>query len=90
MRKTVAMAGIALALGATGSAAADDLAEGTAFAEQHCLSCHNREKLVELAGRTPEAERLAKWQTFLKSHHAPNEKDRSNVVAWLEELAHKP
>lgn len=90
MRKIVGMTGLVLALGMAGPVAADDVAEGEAFAKQRCLSCHNREKLAQLASRTPEAERAAKWQKFLTSHYVPNEKDRAKVVAWLVQFTHKP
>ncbi|MFO1318373.1 MAG: hypothetical protein U1F52_02045 [Burkholderiales bacterium] len=90
MLNIIRAAGILLAVGLTGSALADDAADGEAFAKQRCLSCHNREKVVQLASRTPEPERAAKWQKFLASHYVPNEKDRAKVVAWLLQVTRKP
>lgn len=89
MNRIAGMVGIALALGLAAPVMADDAADGEAIAKQRCLSCHNRDKLNQLASRTPEAERAAKWQKFLASHYLPNEKDRAKVVAWLVQSAPK-
>lgn len=89
MKSVAGMVGIALTVGLAAPVMADDAADGEAIAKQRCLSCHNRDKLNQLASRTPENERATKWQKFLSSHYLPNEKDRTKVVAWLVQTTSK-
>lgn len=66
---------------------ADELAEGTKIVKQRCLACHNQEKLIAYASRTPAGERVAKWERFLPSHYLPRAEERAAVIAWLKENA---
>jgi mono/diheme cytochrome c family protein len=74
-------------LAAAVPASADDLAEGTKIVKQRCLACHNQEKLIVYASRTPAGERVAKWERFLPSHYLPKAEERTAATAWLKENA---
>lgn len=73
--KRMAAAVFAAALGVASVTIDSARAEGTvddgkALFEGRCTTCHNLERIVQIAGRTPADERAAKWGRFLPSHAA--------------------
>ena len=88
MRTKPTIAGALALLIMTGAPvlAADAPPDGAAIVKARCLACHNADRLKQLAARTPEAEREAKWMRFLKTHNLPAEADRAAVVPHLLEL----
>jgi len=65
------------------AAGADDVERGEALIRARCVSCHDIGRLRALAGRRPEAEREAKWETFLPRHFVADPGDRLLIIAWL-------
>lgn len=81
-----AMLATALTCAAAG-ASADGAVDGAAIVKARCTSCHNLDRLKQLAARTPEESRAAKWEKFLPSHNLPKADERAAVIAWLLEAA---
>lgn len=76
------VAGLVL-LGFVAGVRADDVSEGEAIVKGRCLMCHNHDRLVRLAIRTPAEEREARWTRFLPSHNMPRAEERPLVIAYL-------
>lgn len=70
---------------AAACASADDPAEGAKIVRQRCLACHNQEKLLAYAARTPAGERVARWERLLPGHYLPKAEERAAVIAWLKD-----
>jgi len=66
------------------ASAADAVDEGRAVFEGRCKMCHKVERIAQIAKRTPEDERAAKWGKFLPSHAAGvDAAGREAVIAYL-------
>lgn len=86
--KTIIAGALAFLVSAGAPVLADDTPpDGAGIVKARCLACHNADRLKQLAARTPEAEREAKWARFLKTHNLPSEADRAAVIPHLLELA---
>ena len=49
-----------------------------------CKACHKIERIAQIAKRTPEEERAAKWGKFLPSHGAGvDAAGRESLIAYL-------
>lgn len=89
MMKTPIAIAFALAVVAQAGALAqaeDTPPDAEAIVRSRCLTCHNVDRLKQLASRTPEGEREARWTRFLRTHNLPAEADRAAVVPYLLEL----
>ncbi len=80
------MAGL---IGCPAAWADEDLARGEALVKAKCVACHNHDRLVKLAARTPEPDRAARLEKFLPGHNAPSGDDRKAIVAYLLEVSRR-
>lgn len=70
-------------LGCSAVSADEEVTRGETLVKAKCVACHNQDRLVKLAARTPEPERAARLEKFLPGHNAPSGEDRKAIVAYL-------
>jgi cytochrome c5 len=84
VRKTCILAAALLVPLALPVAAAEAVDEGRAVFDGRCKMCHKIERIAQIAKRTPEADRAAKWAKFLPSHAAGvDAAGREAVIAYM-------
>lgn len=84
MWKTCILAAAMLGPLALPVSAADAMEEGRGVFDARCKMCHKIERIAQIAKRTPEDERAAKWAKFLPSHAAAvDAAGREAVIAYM-------
>jgi len=82
--KTCILAVVMLSPLALSVSAAETVDEGRVVFDARCRMCHKIERIAQIAKRTPEDERAAKWAKFLPSHAAGvDAAGREAVIAYM-------
>lgn len=77
-----------LTLGSGAARAQAAESDGARAYEKACASCHRiPSRVIRPFVRLPPAERQARLDAFLKTHHAPDDAQRAAIVSWLEQQA---
>ena len=84
MWKTCMLAAAMLGALALPVSAAEAVAEGRGVFDARCKMCHKIDRIAQIAKRTPDDERAAKWAKFLPSHAAAvDAAGREAVIAYM-------
>ena len=61
----------------------DAIERGAMLVESRCSFCHDQTSLIELARQSIKRNGYEYFATFFKRHHAPDERERADMISYL-------